>query len=343
MTVTMAQDAGGPRPAATLEMVAALAGVSRATVSRVVNESPSVDPELAQSVKKAILALDYTPNRAARSLARRRANSVTLVVPESTSKVFADPFFASVVQGIALYLTDTDYTLNMVISSEAKPEKTRSFLLGGNVDGVLVVSHHSGDHSWTHLSGSLPMVFAGRPLVGSKESYYVEVDNEQAAYTITRQLTDNGRKHIATIAGPQDMPPGIDRLAGWRTAMQEAGRGEGLVEVGDFTLASGARAMHRLLDRGAPIDAVFAANDQMAAGAYTAIQGRGLRIPEDVAVVGFDDDSFATSVTPALTTVHHPIIELGKKMAETLVNLIEGKPADRVTRMPTSLVIRDSV
>ncbi|GAA1111109.1 LacI family DNA-binding transcriptional regulator [Arthrobacter flavus] len=339
----MTQDASGPRPVATLEMVAALAGVSRATVSRVVNGLPSVDPKLAQSVKKAILALDYTPNRAARSLAKRRANTVTLIVPESTSKVFADPFFASVVEGIARYLTDTDYTLNMVISSESKPEKTRSFLLGGNVDGVLVVSHHSGDHSWTHLSGSLPMVFAGRPLVGGKESYYVEVDNEQAAYNATRQLIDSGRKHVATIAGPQDMPPGIDRLAGWRTAVQEAGLGEALVETGDFTQVSGTRAMQSLLDRGDPLDAVFAGNDQMAAGAYTAIQGRGLRIPEDIAVVGFDDDSFATSVTPALTTVHHPIIELGGKMAETLVNLIEGIPTDRVTVLPTSLVIRDSV
>ncbi len=187
------------------------------------------------------------------------------------------------------------------------------------------------------------MVFAGRPLVGGKEAYYVEVDNEQAAYNATRQLITSRRTHIATIAGPQDMPPGIDRLAGWRTAVRESGLGEGLAEVGEFTVDSGARAMQRLLDRGQPIDAVFAANDQMAAGAYTAIQGRGLRVPGDVAVVGFDDDTFATAVSPALTTVHHPIIELGKKMAETLVDLIEGRPADRVTRLPTSLVIRDSV
>ena len=339
----MTQRAGGPRPVPTLEMVAALAGVSRATVSRVVNDSPSVDPELAQSVRKAIEALDYTPNRAARSLAKRRANSVALIIPESTSKVFADPFFTTVVQGIAMYLTDTDFTLNMVIASEAKPEKTRSFLLGGNVDGALVVSHHSGDHSWTHLSGSLPMVFAGRPLVGAEDAYYVEVENEAAAGAATRLLTASGRRSIATIAGPQDMPPGIDRLAGWRTAVREAGLDEQLVEVGDFTLASGARAMQRLLDRGRPVDAVFAANDQMAAGAYTVIQGRGLRIPEDIAVVGFDDDSFATSVTPALTTVNHPIVELGRKMAETLVDMIEGRPTDRVTIMSTSLVLRDSV
>lgn len=341
--MTMTQDTDGPRPAPTLEMVAALAGVSRATVSRVVNGSSSVDSELAESVRKAIRALDYTPNRAARSLAKRRANAVTLIVPEATSKVFGDPFFATIVQGIALHLADTDYTLNMVISSESKPEKTRSFLLGGNVDGVLVVSHHSGDHSWTHLSGSLPMVFAGRPMVGGKDSYYVEVDNEEAACSATRRLIAAGRRHVATIAGPQDMPPGVDRLSGWRTALLEAGLPDGLVETGDFTLASGALAMQRLLDRGDPIDAVFAANDQMAAGAYTAIQGRGLRIPQDIAVVGFDDDSFATSVTPALTTVHHPITELGKKMAETLVNLIEGRPTERVTSLPTSLVVRDSI
>lgn len=339
----MTHDVQGPRPTPTLEMVAELAGVSRATVSRVVNHSPNVKPELVQSVKQAIHTLDYTPNRAARSLVKRRANAVTLIVPESTSKVFADPFFASVVQGIALYLAHTDYTLNMVISSESTPEKTRSFLLGGNVDGILVVSHHSSDHTWTQLLGSLPMVFAGRPLIGEEDSYYVEADNEQAACRITQVLTGRGRRHVATIAGPQDMPPGVDRLAGWRTAMREAGLDDHLQELGDFSLASGTQAMNRLLDRGQPIDAVFAANDQMAAGAYTAIKARGLRIPEDIAVAGFDDDSFATSVTPALTTVHHPIGELGKQMARTLVNLIEGRETERVTQISTSLVIRDSV
>jgi DNA-binding LacI/PurR family transcriptional regulator len=335
------QDTSGSRPTPTLEMVAALAGVSRATVSRVVNHVPSVDEDIAAKVRQAILAVNYTPNRAARSLASRRPNSVTLIVPESTSKVFADPFFASVVQGVALYLGETDYTLNMVIASEAKPEKTRAFLLGGNVAGALVVSHHAGDRSWTHLSDYIPMVFAGRPL-GEGARYYVDVDNEAAAAGATRVLVEGGRTNIGTIAGPQDMPPGIDRLTGWRSAMAEAGFEDSLVEYGDFTLASGAKAMRRLLASGRPVDGLFVANDQMAAGAYTVLQERGLRIPQDVAVVGFDDDSFATSVNPPLTTVHHPIIEMGKKMAEILVDLIEGKDADRVTRIPTSLVIRES-
>ncbi|MGF9649675.1 LacI family DNA-binding transcriptional regulator [Pseudarthrobacter oxydans] len=335
------QDTSGSRPTPTLEMVAALAGVSRATVSRVVNHVPSVDEDIAAKVRQAILAVNYTPNRAARSLASRRPNSVTLIVPESTSKVFADPFFASVVQGVALYLGETDYTLNMVIASEAKPEKTRAFLLGGNVAGALVVSHHAGDRSWTHLSDYIPMVFAGRPL-GEGARYYVDVDNEAAAAGATKVLIEGGRTNIGTIAGPQDMPPGIDRLNGWRSAMAEAGFEDSLVEYGDFTLASGAKAMRRLLASGRPVDGLFVANDQMAAGAYTVLQERGLRIPQDIAVVGFDDDSFATSVNPPLTTVHHPIIEMGKKMAEILVDLIEGKDADRVTRIPTSLVIRES-
>lgn len=335
-------ESGQVRPAPTLEMVAALAGVSRATVSRVVNGASSVDPELTASVQKAVQALNYVPNRAARTLASRRTYTVTLLVPESTSKVFADPFFAAVVEGVARYLNTTEYMLNMVTSSESNPEKTRRYLLGGNVDGVLVVSHHTGDHSWAHLDGSLPLVFAGRPLLNAADAYFVEVDNEKGAAAATARLTGSGRKNIATIAGPQDMPPGVDRLSGWRSEVLRAGLTDALVEIGDFTVASGAAAMQRLLDRRVPLDGVFAANDQMAAGAYSVIREHGLRIPEDIAVVGFDDDYYATSLTPALTTIHHPISLLGEKMAEVLVDLIEGRPAERITRLPTSLVERES-
>ena len=338
----MSPDSGSTRPAPTLEMVAALAGVSRATVSRVVNGAASVDPHLASTVEQAVRTLNYVPNRAARTLASRRTHTVTLLVPESTSKVFADPFFATVVEGVARYLNTTDYMLNMVTSSEANPEKTRRYLLGGNVDGVLVVSHHSGDHSWVQLNGSLPLVFAGRPLTDVADSYFVEVDNEEGAADATTRLIEGGRRHIATIAGPQDMPPGVDRLAGWRSALLQAGLDDALVETGDFTVDSGAAAMRRLLDRGKPLDGLFAANDQMAAGAYSVILERGLRIPEDIAVVGFDDDYYATSLSQALTTIHHPIAALGEKMAELLVELIEGRPAERIHRLPTSLVVRES-
>ncbi|MCU1404206.1 MAG: LacI family transcriptional regulator [Glaciihabitans sp.] len=343
MTSTSETGPGAHSPVPTLEMVAAAAGVSRATVSRVVNASPSVSGPVTEAVNEAIARLNYVPNRAARSLASRRTQVIALVVPETTAKLFSDPFFASVVQGAALYLSDTDYTLNMLISSETRSEKTRRYLLGGNVDGALVVSHHSGDHSYEHLGQSLPIVFGGRPLLQSEsESYFVDVDNEAGAATVTRHLVEGGRRHIATIAGPQDMPPGFDRLRGWSRAMDESGLDAGLVEIGDFTPESGAAAMRRLLARAVPIDGVFAANDQMAAGAYSAIYAEGLRIPQDIAVAGFDGNYFSSTAVPALTTINQPSHELGAKMAEVLVRRIENKPVQRVTLMETTLVVRPS-
>jgi DNA-binding LacI/PurR family transcriptional regulator len=331
------------RSVPTLEAVAALAGVSRATVSRVVNGSPKVTPEVVENVTAAIADLNYVPNRAARSLATRRTQVIALVVPESTVRVFADPFFASIVQGVALHLADTDFTLNMLISSETQPDKTRRYLMSGNVDGALVVSHHSGDHSYAHLSQSLPIVFGGRPLNNSEErSYFVDVDNVAAAESATEHLVNRKRRSIATIAGPQDMPPGLDRLSGWRKVMASHDLDQSLVEFGDFAPPSGTEAMRRLLERGVPIDALFAANDQMAAGAYAAILEAGLSIPDDIAVIGFDDDYYAMTTAPPLTTVHQPSIRMGASMAEVLVKRIENEPVDRVTILPSELVIRAS-
>jgi LacI family transcriptional regulator len=327
--------------APTLEAVARRAGVSRATVSRVVNGSPRVTTQVAAAVNAAIAELNYVPNRAARSLASRRTQVIALVVPETASRVFTDPFFASVVQGVALYLADTEYTLNMVIASETDPAKTRRFLLGGNVDGALVVSHHSGDHSYADLP--LPIVFGGRPVSDAAElSYYVDADNVEGAARATEHLISRGRRNIAIIAGPQDMPGGVDRLAGWRQALTANGLDASLIEFGDFSPASGTAAMRRLLARGVPIDGLFATNDQMAAGAYSAILEAGLTIPGSIAVVGFDDDQYGLTVSPALTTVHQPSIEFGATMARVLVARLEGLEVERATVLATALVVRQS-
>lgn len=329
------------RSVPTLEAVAARAGVSRATVSRVVNGSTKVTPEVTEAVTKAIAELNYVPNRAARSLASRRTQVIALVVPESTAKVFADPFFASIVQGVALHLADTEYTLNMVISSELNPDKTRRYLMGGNVDGALVVSHHSGDHSYAQLGSTLPIVYGGRPVSETENNAsFVDVDNVAGALGATEHLIARGRRNIALITGPQDMPAGLDRSTGWHRAMEAHGLDTTLVEYGDFSPVSGMEAMRRLLARGVPIDGLFAANDQMAAGAYSAIHDAGLSIPGDIAVVGYDDDYFGLTATPPLTTVHQPSVGLGETMAEVLVRRIEGEPVDRVTLLPTELVVR---
>ncbi|RFA07731.1 LacI family transcriptional regulator [Subtercola boreus] len=324
-------------------MVAALAGVSRATVSRVVNNSPKVSPRVIDTVNDAITALNYVPNRAARSLASRRTRTIALVMPESTARLFSDPFLASVTQGIALHLADTEYTLTMLIASDATPEKTQRYLLGGNVDGALVVSHHSGDHSLGEVSRTLPVVFGGRPLVeGTAATYFVDVDNYAGARAATEHLIGQGFRHHGTIAGPQDMPPGLDRLTGWRDALEAHGLEHSFIEAGDFTPDSGAAAMTRMLDRGIPLDALFVANDQMAAGVYSVLNERGLSIPGDIAVVGFDDNFFGATATPPLTTVRQPSNQLGAKMADVLVRVIEGRDVARVTMLPTELVVRGS-
>jgi LacI family transcriptional regulator len=242
-----------------------------------------------------------------------------------------------------LSLADTEYTLNMVISSETNPDKTRRYLMGGNVDGALVVSHHSGDHSYAQLGESLPIVFGGRPVSDSaRESYFVDVDNVAGSAGAAAHLIERGRRHIALITGPQDMPAGLDRYLGWKRTLDAHGLDTSLVEYGDFSPRSGMEAMRRLLARGRPIDGLFAANDQMAAGAYSVIHEAGLSIPGDIAVVGFDDDNFGLTATPPMTTVHQPSIGLGETMAGVLVRRLAGEPVERITLLPTELVVRQS-
>jgi LacI family transcriptional regulator len=324
-----------------LETVAALAGVSRATASRVVNNLDRVAPHVVESVNAAIKELGYVPNQAARSLARRRTAVVSVVIPESTERLFADPFFASVVQGAAARLSTTDYTLNLAIGWN-ESEKSRSYLTGGNVDGVLVVSQHEGDLSLTRLGLTVPIVFAGRPAVDFGDlGHFVDVDNRGAAADAVRHLVDRGRTRIATIAGAQDLAAGRDRLAGWRDALAEAGLVADLMAIGDFSPESGASAAEELL-AGPGFDAVFAANDQMAFGAVSALTRAGRSVPDDVSVVGFDDDQFSRTARPTITTVHQPAREMGQVMAEHLLALMRGETVERVTMLPTRLVLRES-
>lgn len=332
-----------PRPQPTLEMVAEIAGVSRSTVSRVVNASPKVTAEAIAAVTAAIDELGYVPNRAARILASRRTMSIALVIPENTAKFFADPYFATVIQGVAMHLSTTEYTLSLLIAPENDAEKTRKYLQAGNVDGAIILSHHSDDRSYLLLARSIPVVFGGRPVSpeGTVASY-VDVDNVEAAREVTGRLIDNGRRHLATIAGPLNMSAGIDRLQGWREAVADAGLDATLIEHGDFTPASGGAAMRRLLARGVPIDGVFAASAQMASGAMAVLREHGLDVPKDLGVVTFDDDYFAASSMPPLTTVAQPSVEVGMRMAAVLLRSIGGEQVPAVTMLPTHVVERAS-
>jgi LacI family transcriptional regulator len=329
--------------APTLEMVAAAAGVSRSTVSRVVNASPNVTAEAIAAVERAIEDLGYVPNRAARILASRRTFSIALVIPENTAKFFADPYFATVIQGVAMHLSNTEYTLTLLIAAENDAEKTRRYLQAGNVDGAIVLSHHSDDRSYIALARNIPVVFGGRPMSAEgSDPYYVDVDNVEASREITTRLIAAGRTRIVSVAGPADMAAGLDRLEGWQRALREAGLPEVAIERGDFTPASGADAMRRLLDSGVAFDGVFVASAQMASGALTVLHERGVRVPEDVGMVTIDNDYFAQSAVPPLTTIEQPTIEVGGRMASVLLRLIDGENVDRVTMMPVRVVERTS-
>jgi LacI family transcriptional regulator len=332
------------RAAPTLEAVAAEAGVSRSTVSRVVNGSNQVSADVVAAVQEAIERLNYIPNRAARSLANRQTMAIALVVPEDISRFFGDPYFSAVVQGIARGLEDSDYVLTLQLASPSRPsKKTIRYLLGGNVDGALVVSHHTGDQFLAQLGTTLPVVFGGRPVdAENTPGYYIDVDNVTAGSLATQRLIDIGRSRIAMIAGPPDMRAGIDRTHGWTTALEAAGLSADRISYGDFSLASGSRAMRELLQRHPDLDGVFVASDLMATGAMAVLTERGLSVPKDVAIVGFDDSPAATAGAVQLTTVHQPSVEMGEKMAEMMLRLLRGESVEPAAAMATHLVIRDS-
>lgn len=330
------------RGTVTIEEVASAAGVSRSTVSRVVNGSTGVSPAALAAVERAIADLNYVPNRAARSLASRANLAIALVVPEDAARVFGDPFFASIVTGINARISRSEYVLNLMIASDDPHDKTSAYVRSGAVDGAIIVSHHTSDAFIDRIAAAVPVVYGGRPVQPRDAAYYVDVDNVRGGHIATAHLIERGRRRIATITGPATMPAGIDRLAGYRAALADAGLAEGPIADGDFTVEGGASAMQEILDGGQPFDAVFVASDLMARGALAALTRVGRRVPEDVAVVGFDDSPMAVSSTPALTTMRQPSRAQGERMADVLIALLAGDQPPQVSILDTELIVRDS-
>jgi DNA-binding LacI/PurR family transcriptional regulator len=341
--LTTSAPATGPP---TLDEVALLAGVSRATVSRVVNESPKVSPEARVAVQAAIAQLRYVPNRMARSLVTRRTDTIALVLSEPNSQVFSDPFFASIVHGVSAALAETELTLVLLTARDAREQqKIARYARQGHVDGVVLMSLHSEDLLPDILTeAGVPLVLCGRPYDGRSVAY-VDADNQGGARVATEHLIGLGRSRVAVLTGPMDMIAGVDRHAGWVAATTDAGRrpDPALVAHGDFTEAGGEAAMARLLDQAPDLDAVFVASDPMAVGALRALRAAGRRVPEDVAVVGFDDADVALTSDPPLTTVAQPLDVMTTELVELLGRQIDGRaePAESRT-CPTRLVRRAS-
>ncbi|GIH90416.1 LacI family DNA-binding transcriptional regulator [Planobispora siamensis] len=326
----------------TLEAVAARAGVSRATVSRVVNGHPTVAPDIRDVVMRAVEELGYVPNAAARTLVNQRTDSIALVVSESPTRVFSDdPMFSTVIRSASAELEAADKQVVLMLTGSARSHaRVERYIAGGHVDGVMIISMHGADPLPVAVTRMrIPAVSYGRPAV-PVDLPYVDNDNVGGSETAVRHLIEAGRRRIATVAGPQDMIGGQDRLAGYRNVMRGSDY-RSIVAVGDFTRESGAVAMRQLLEDDPKLDAVFVANDLMAIGALQALRQAGRRVPDDVAVVGFDDIEAARYTEPPLTTMRQPVVEQAAAMVRLLLGLTTGGPADPII-LPTELVVRES-
>lgn len=336
----------GAQQRPTIKTVAARAGVGRTTVSRVINGSPLVSDEARDAVLAAIAELKYVPNSVARGLVTRRTNSVALVIPESESRLGAEPYFSAVIRGVSTVLTATRTQLQLVLVRDSgERDQLTDCVAERRVDGVLLVSVHEDDPLpgiLEHLG--LPTVLAGRRSPAESLSHACS-DNLGGGKMAGQHLISRGRTAIATISGPLDMDVSRSRLQGWKDALEEAGiePDERLIATADFTEEGGMLAMRSLLERAPDLDAVFAASDVMAAGAMLELRRQGRRVPEDVAVVGFDDSYIARYAHPSLTSVSQPVEEIGATIARLLLDEIAdpGAPRQHIT-LPTELIVRDS-
>jgi LacI family transcriptional regulator len=328
-------------PARTLDDLAALTGVSRATVSRVINGGP-VSDSTRRRVIDALERTGYRPNAAARTLASGRSGVVGVVMHIDPHRLFQDAYFSQLLQGMSDALSEQATGMMLWLGNRSKEETLDHILWMGLLEGVIVSAYTRDDPLVDGLlTSSLPTVLVGHRR-SDRTASYVDVDHVGAADTITTHLIRIGRRRVGHITGRRGTVAGEDRITGYRQAMERAGLSmEGLIVEGDFNEASGLAAAFQLLDRG--VDAIFCANDATAVGALGTIRARGLRVPEDVALAGFDDLEFAARLDPPLTTIRQGVHELGVEAAHSLFQLLEN-PAGGPRRvvLPTELIIRQS-
>nr|WP_240776870.1 LacI family DNA-binding transcriptional regulator [Nonomuraea basaltis] len=319
--------------------MAARAGVSRATVSRVVNGEASVSPVAREAVLRVVRELGYVPNAAARSLVTRRTNAIALVL--SVPRQGGDQLTAAVAQYVTSLLEGAGKQITLMLADTAESHRRIvQHVEARLVDGVVLLPPDRGDTLAERLSRTgVPIVLLGKPAIASMVPY-ADVDNAGGAQAATQHLLSRGRRRIGMICGPLDLVAMQDRMAGHRTALGRAGL-QPLLALADLTRSSGAVATRRLLGDEPALDAVFAASDQLAIGALQAAREAGRRVPEDLAIVGFDDIDAASATTPGLTTVRVPVADQALAVARLLLSRLEGRHTESVV-LPARVVVRDS-
>ena len=322
-----------------IQSVADKAGVSIATVSRIINNLPGYSEETRIRVEKTIAELGYTPNAIARGLVNSRTNTIGILLPCVTSR-----FSSELLRGIEKEAHERGYSV-IICNTDRNGERTMEYLKTlreKRVEGIMFVSEWMTDEYGDFLkSMDIPVVL----IATRKESYpfsSIKVDDQAAAYSATRYLLDKGHRRIGLITGsPEDRITGLPRIEGYRQAIREAGieLDDNFLAYGDFHFHSGVEAMATLAQRKLGLTAVFATSDEMALGAMTYLHRQGVRLPEELSLVGYDDTLDAVMAYPALTTVHQGIEEMG----EIAMQMIEGKRTAENIVLPHSITERDSV
>lgn len=323
----------------TIQDIAAIANVSKSTVSRVLNNTTAVHPDKRKAVLDASARLGFEPNIVARSLASGR--SMTIGVQ---TQCIGSPFYDAVSQGVVTGLGGTGYSPIFVDGQwqrEAETQVIRA-LLGRRVDGLVLIGGDIPAEELSVLCGSTPTVIVARNILGQHRSIYM--DNVDGGYRATNHLIEFGHRSIAIIRGIAHHPDASDRFEGYKKALAEANIefDPGLVLDGDFSAESGVCAVNRLMKENKSFTAIFAANDMTAFGARLALHQHGLRVPEDVSIIGFDDQKEAAFMTPPLTTMKQPAREMGEQASRTILALIREEPFESQS-LTGELQIRESV
>lgn len=332
----------GPRRA-TIHDVAAVSGISRGTVSRVLNGQKYVSQQAREAVEAAIAEVGYVRNAAARNLVTQQSRAVALIVHEPHSLVLEDPNIGNILLGTNAVLSFADYQMvTLILDSRRDSDRVAEYLRGGFVDGAIILSARADDPIAMAVSElKLPSCFVGRPS-GIPDLHYVGIDNYGAAERITKRLLETGRSTVGMIASGLDRDSGADRLAGFTAALGPRFDPQLVVRHSLYSYSAGREGMTELLARRPDIDGVFAASDAIAAGAMDVLRERGRQVPSQVGVVGFDDSSWALRTLPRLSTVRQPSEELGRRAAEQVLAQLRGDENPRNQLLDTELIWRDS-
>ena len=340
--------AGKGRPrSVTLKDVAAAVGISQSAVSMALADHPRIGQATKDAVRTAAAALGYVPNSAGQALRSGRSTSIAIVVPNTGQHVFGHPYFMHLLVGI----TATANARDAALMISTNPDETHGVaayervLRSRAASGVIIASASINDLNVNRMLGAaMPVVLIGR-FPHQPNAVSVGVDDVAGAAAVTRHLVDDhGLRRIAHISGPLDHQTAIDRYEGVRQALADSAHScTHTLAVGDFSEESGRAAARQILDSMSDVQAIFAANDEMAYGALLELRARGLRVPEDVALAGYDDFGVSRLTTPALTTVRVPAQDMGRCAAKLLFDLVDGNsPQPAHTVLPVELIVRDS-